>query len=71
MSVRAHQVPSRIPPRREAGSCLAIAVRPWGERSFYIQDPWDNPLCFVEYGTVYSGSATTRGARLGPGRRAH
>jgi len=33
----------------------AIAVRPWGERSFYAEDPWRNPLCFVEAGTVYSG----------------
>ena len=32
-----------------------IVVRPWGERSFYIEDPWQNPLCFVEEGTVYSG----------------
>jgi len=32
-----------------------IAVRPWGERSFYAQDPWGNPLCFVEEGTVYTG----------------
>jgi predicted enzyme related to lactoylglutathione lyase len=32
-----------------------IAVRPWGERSFYAQDPWENPLCFVEEGTVYTG----------------
>lgn len=32
-----------------------IVVRPWGERSFYVQDPWQNPLCFVEEGTVYSG----------------
>jgi catechol-2,3-dioxygenase len=32
-----------------------IAVRPWGERSFYVQDPWKNPLCFVEEGTVYTG----------------
>jgi len=24
-----------------------IAVRPWGERSFYAEDPWKNPLCFV------------------------
>jgi hypothetical protein len=29
-------------------------VRPWGERSFYAEDPWKNPLCFVEEGTVYS-----------------
>ena len=32
-----------------------IAVRPWGERSFYADDPWQNPLCFVEAGTVYPG----------------
>ena len=31
----------------------AITVRPWGERSFYAQDRWLNPLCFVEAGTVY------------------
>lgn len=33
----------------------AIVVRPWGERSFYADDPWGNPLCFVERGTVYGG----------------
>jgi len=33
----------------------AITVRPWGERSFYALDPWKNPLCFVEVGTVYPG----------------
>ena len=32
-----------------------IVVRPWGERSFYAEDPWSNPLCFVEEGTVYPG----------------
>jgi len=32
-----------------------IVVRPWGERSFYTEDPWNNPLCFVEEGTVYRG----------------
>jgi len=32
-----------------------IVVRPWGERSFYAEDPWSNPLCFVEEGTVYAG----------------
>jgi catechol 2,3-dioxygenase-like lactoylglutathione lyase family enzyme len=30
-------------------------VRPWGERSFYANDPWGNPLCFVEEGTIYEG----------------
>jgi len=32
-----------------------IRVRPWGERSFYAEDPWQNPLCFVEAGTTYPG----------------
>ncbi len=32
-----------------------VVVRPWGERSFYAEDPWKNPLCFVEEGTVYTG----------------
>jgi predicted enzyme related to lactoylglutathione lyase len=32
-----------------------IAVKPWGERSFYVEDKWRNPLCFVEAGTVYPG----------------
>jgi catechol 2,3-dioxygenase-like lactoylglutathione lyase family enzyme len=32
-----------------------IGVRPWGERSFYAEDPWHNPLCFVEAGTIYGG----------------
>jgi catechol 2,3-dioxygenase-like lactoylglutathione lyase family enzyme len=32
-----------------------ISVKPWGERSFYVDDPWGNQLCFVEAGTVYAG----------------
>src|SRR5215813_7564902 len=32
-----------------------ISVKPWGERSFYAEDKWNNPLCFVEAGTVYPG----------------
>jgi predicted enzyme related to lactoylglutathione lyase len=35
-----------------------IAVRPWGERSFYAEDPWANPLCFVQADTTY---VTSRG----------
>jgi predicted enzyme related to lactoylglutathione lyase len=30
-------------------------VRPWGERSFYADDPTGNPLCFVDQGTIYAG----------------
>jgi predicted enzyme related to lactoylglutathione lyase len=37
----------------EAGG--AISVRPWGERSFYAEDKWKNPLCFVDAGTIYPG----------------
>lgn len=32
-----------------------ISVKPWGERSFYCLDPWQNPLCFVQEGTIYPG----------------
>jgi hypothetical protein len=32
-----------------------IKVRPWGERSFYVEDKWHNPMCFVEAGTIYPG----------------
>jgi predicted enzyme related to lactoylglutathione lyase len=52
--------------RAEALGCLSremvhgvrggtITVRPWGERSFYAEDKWLNPLCFVEEGTTYPG----------------
>jgi hypothetical protein len=45
----------------------AIVVRPWGERSFYARDPSDNPLCFVDESTLFTGtpdqvSALGRGA---------
>lgn len=36
-------------------SAGAPAARPWGERSFYCDDPWENPLCFVEEGTLFEG----------------
>ncbi len=32
-----------------------VARRPWGERSFYMHDPWANPLCFVDEQSVYRG----------------
>ncbi len=32
-----------------------IVVRPWGERSFYVIDPWDNKLCFVDETTLFTG----------------
>jgi catechol 2,3-dioxygenase-like lactoylglutathione lyase family enzyme len=32
-----------------------IATRPWGERSFYVHDPFENPLCFVDVKTLFTG----------------
>lgn len=43
---------------REAGCRRlepAIATRVWGERSFYAEDPFGNPICFVDEGTLYTG----------------
>ncbi|HSR98961.1 MAG TPA: VOC family protein [Kofleriaceae bacterium] len=31
-----------------------VIKRPWGERSFYVVDPWGNDLCFCEDGTLYT-----------------
>lgn len=36
-------------------SAGAIVVRPWGERSFYVLDPFGNRLCFVDETTLYTG----------------
>ena len=32
-----------------------MVVRPWGERSFYVNDPWGNGLCFVDERTLFTG----------------
>jgi predicted enzyme related to lactoylglutathione lyase len=32
-----------------------IETQPWGERSFYIQDPFGNKLCFVDEHTMFTG----------------
>lgn len=32
-----------------------IVTRPWGERCFYIEDPFGNPLCFVDSKTLFTG----------------
>jgi catechol 2,3-dioxygenase-like lactoylglutathione lyase family enzyme len=31
-----------------------VLERPWGERSFYVTDPWGNELCFCQDGTLYT-----------------
>lgn len=42
---------------RAAGARITDRVRrrASGERSFYCRDPWDNPLCFADEATVFSG----------------
>lgn len=32
-----------------------IVMRPWRERSFYVNDPWGNGLCFVDEATLFTG----------------
>lgn len=32
-----------------------IAVRPWGERSFYARDPFGTGLCFVDETMLFTG----------------
>lgn len=34
----------------------AIEKRPWGEVSFYMTDPFGNPLCFVDETTLFTGN---------------
>lgn len=34
----------------------SIATRPWGERSFYVEDPFGNKLCFVDRSTCFTGN---------------
>jgi uncharacterized glyoxalase superfamily protein PhnB len=52
--------------RAQALNCLAtdryhdqeagqIVKRPWGEVSFYVEDPWGNGLCFVDETTLFTG----------------
>ena len=45
--------------RAKAAGCASleeqIAVRPWGERSFYATDPFGNPICFVDEKTAFTG----------------
>ena len=32
-----------------------IVIRPWRERSFYVEDPFGNGLCFVDETTLFTG----------------
>jgi predicted enzyme related to lactoylglutathione lyase len=42
---------------RDAGGHIdqAIAIKPWGERSFYATDPFGNRICFLDEATVPPG----------------
>lgn len=33
----------------------SIQLMPWGERLVYAQDPFGNPICFVDEKTVFTG----------------
>ena len=33
-----------------------IQSYPWGETSFYIEDPFGNQLCFVDQNTMFTGT---------------
>jgi catechol 2,3-dioxygenase-like lactoylglutathione lyase family enzyme len=32
-----------------------VSKKPWGERSFYLKDPFGNKLCFVDKSTMFTG----------------
>ena len=36
-----------------------INRRPWGEVSFYLDDPFGNPLCFVDETSIFRGPSAT------------
>ena len=38
-----------------AGPLGEIVKRPWGERSFYVEDPFGNPVCFVSRDSIFTG----------------
>jgi predicted enzyme related to lactoylglutathione lyase len=43
---------------REAGCQWldeSIEVQHWGERAFFAEDPFGNPLCFVDETTLFTG----------------
>jgi hypothetical protein len=48
----------RVSPGRHYFDCDLgeIALRPWGELSFYVWDPFGNPLCFVSRDSAFTGS---------------
>ena len=51
---RASSLGALAPYKVHGEAAGAVTKRPWGERSFYVVDPWGNDLCFVEDGTLYT-----------------
>jgi len=51
---RADQLGMLAPYQVHGEPASAVITRPWGERSFYVVDPWGNDLCFCENGTLYT-----------------
>jgi catechol 2,3-dioxygenase-like lactoylglutathione lyase family enzyme len=51
---RAKQLGALAPYKVHGEDAGAVIERPWGEKSFYVVDPWGNDLCFVEDGTLYT-----------------
>jgi catechol 2,3-dioxygenase-like lactoylglutathione lyase family enzyme len=51
---RARELKALAPYKVHGAPAGEALKRPWGERSFYVADPWGNDLCFVEEGTLYT-----------------
>jgi uncharacterized glyoxalase superfamily protein PhnB len=45
----------RVSERPNTTTLRPIEIQPWGERSFYCTDPFDNKLCFVAEDTMFTG----------------
>ena len=57
---RAQQLGGLSTERGDGGLPMGgIARRPWGERSFYLHDPFGNPLCFVDESSIFKGPPTS------------
>jgi catechol 2,3-dioxygenase-like lactoylglutathione lyase family enzyme len=52
---RAHELGCVSTEDVHGASAGEIVKRPWGELSFYVEDPWDNGLCFVDETTLFTG----------------
>ena len=52
---RARDLSSLSPEVFHGQNAADIVMRPWGERSFYVKDPWGNGLCFVDEKTLFTG----------------